>query len=176
MSHSLQPHGLQPARLLCPWNSPGRNTGVGCHSHLQGISLTQGLNPRLLHCRQILYCLSHQEAPFLPYAASFQRTRATPTSFKSPPPTLPASIFYLSRLHSTLLHPSVFVFSLCPNHQHTLFLLLKGLGEGIETGVHLLSTRNSQKKRRFLTHLEFLRPFSSSRHGQETTSYTGSTF
>ena len=33
---TLQPRGLQPARLLCPWDSPGRNTGVGCHSLLQG--------------------------------------------------------------------------------------------------------------------------------------------
>ena len=35
MSHSLRPHGLQPSRLLCPWNSPGKNTGVGCHFLLQ---------------------------------------------------------------------------------------------------------------------------------------------
>ena len=28
---TLQPHGLQPARLLCPWNSPGKDSGVGCH-------------------------------------------------------------------------------------------------------------------------------------------------
>ena len=47
-----------------PWNSPGKNTGVGCHSLLQGIFLTQGLNPRLLHCRQILY-LRHQAIPAL---------------------------------------------------------------------------------------------------------------
>ena len=45
MSDSLQPHGLQPARLLHPWDFPGKNTGVGCHSLLQGIFLTQGLNP-----------------------------------------------------------------------------------------------------------------------------------
>ena len=38
-----------PTRLLCPWDSPGKNTGVGCHSLLQGIFLTQGLNPHLLH-------------------------------------------------------------------------------------------------------------------------------
>ena len=44
----------------CPWNSPSKNTGVGSHSLLQGIFLTQGSNPGLLHCRQILYCLSHQ--------------------------------------------------------------------------------------------------------------------
>ena len=47
----------------CPWNSPGKNTGVGCHSLLQRVFLTQRLNPGLLHCRQILYCLSHQESP-----------------------------------------------------------------------------------------------------------------
>ena len=43
---TLQP---QPARLLCPWVSPGKNTGVGCHALLQGIFLTLGSNPRLLH-------------------------------------------------------------------------------------------------------------------------------
>ena len=55
---SLQPHGL-----YSPWNSPGRNTGVGSHSLLQGIFPTQGSNPGLLHCRQILYQLSHQGSP-----------------------------------------------------------------------------------------------------------------
>ena len=50
-------------RLLCPWNSPGKNTGVGCHSQLQGIFPTQGPNPGLLHCRWILYYLRHQESP-----------------------------------------------------------------------------------------------------------------
>ena len=44
-------------------NSPGKNTGVGCHALLQGIFPTQGLNPGLLHCRWILYCLSHQRSP-----------------------------------------------------------------------------------------------------------------
>ena len=54
MSDSLQPHGLQPARLLCPWNFPGKNTGVGSHSLLQGIFLTQGSNQGLPHCRWTL--------------------------------------------------------------------------------------------------------------------------
>ena len=49
VSDSLQPHGLQPTRLLCPWDSPGKNTGVGCHFLLQGIFPTQGSNPYLLH-------------------------------------------------------------------------------------------------------------------------------
>ena len=44
----LQPHGLYPVRLLCPGNSPGKNTGVGCHFLLQGIFPTQGQNARLL--------------------------------------------------------------------------------------------------------------------------------
>ena len=63
MSDSLQPHGLYPARLFCPWNSPGKNTGVGCHSLLQGIFPTLGLNLGFLLCRQILYCLNHQGSP-----------------------------------------------------------------------------------------------------------------
>ena len=48
-----------------PWNSPGKNTGVGCHSLFQGIFLTQGLNPGLLHCRQLLYHLSHQGSSYV---------------------------------------------------------------------------------------------------------------
>ena len=45
---------LWPARLLCPWHSPGKNTEVGCHLLFQGIIPTQGSTPGLLHCRQIL--------------------------------------------------------------------------------------------------------------------------
>ena len=48
----------------CPF--PGKNTGVGCHSLLQRIFLTQEWNPGLLHCRQILYWLSHQGSPLIP--------------------------------------------------------------------------------------------------------------
>ena len=43
--NSLQPYGLQPIRFLCPWDSPGKNTGVGCHAILWGIFLTWGLKP-----------------------------------------------------------------------------------------------------------------------------------
>ena len=55
VSDSLQRHGL-----YSPWNSPGQNTGAGCHALLQGIFSTQELNPGLLHCRHILYHLNHQ--------------------------------------------------------------------------------------------------------------------
>ena len=59
----LQPRGLQLARLLCPWVSKGKNSGVGCHALLQGIFPTQGSNPGLLHCREILYHLGNQRRP-----------------------------------------------------------------------------------------------------------------
>ena len=65
VSDSLQPHGLQPARLLCSWDSPGKNTGVGSLSLLQGNFLTQESNQDLLHCRWILYQLSYQGSPRL---------------------------------------------------------------------------------------------------------------
>ena len=48
-----QPHGLWPTKLLCPWDFPYKNTGVGCHFLLQGIFLTQGLwlNLNLFWCK-----------------------------------------------------------------------------------------------------------------------------
>ena len=58
VSISLQPHELQPTRVLCQWDFPGKDTGVGCHCLFQHIFPTQGLNLCLLHpCvgRQILY-------------------------------------------------------------------------------------------------------------------------
>ena len=61
MPDSLQPHGLQPARLLCQWDSPSKNIGVGCHALLQGILPTQESNPCLLD-------LLHWQAGSLPLA------------------------------------------------------------------------------------------------------------
>ena len=63
VSDSLWPHELQPTRLLCPWDSPGKNTGMCSQSLLQGIFPNQGSNPGLPHCRQILYQLSHKGSP-----------------------------------------------------------------------------------------------------------------
>ena len=56
---SWRPHALWPSRLLCPWGFPGKNTGVGCHVLLQGIFLTQGSNPQLLHRQVESLPLSH---------------------------------------------------------------------------------------------------------------------
>ena len=66
LCNSLQPCGLQPSRLLCPQDFPGKNPGVDCHFLLQGVFPTQGFNSCLLcllHCRQILYLLSYQGSP-----------------------------------------------------------------------------------------------------------------
>ena len=60
VSDSLQPHGRKPSRLLCPWNFPGNNTGASCHFLLQGVFLTQGSNPHLLH-------LLHWQEDFFPH-------------------------------------------------------------------------------------------------------------
>ena len=60
-SRPCGPYG--PAGLLCPWDSPGKNTGVCCHALLQGIFWTQGSNLQLLHCRWVLYGWATGEAP-----------------------------------------------------------------------------------------------------------------
>ena len=75
MSDSLRLHGLQPTRPLCPWDSPGKNTGEGSHSLLQGILLNQESNPGLLCCRWSLYYLKERKK-----ANSLSRVRlfATP--------------------------------------------------------------------------------------------------
>ena len=61
-----EPHGLESARFLCPWDFPGKNIGVGCHFLLQEIFPTQGSNTcllHLLHCRQILLLLNQWGSP-----------------------------------------------------------------------------------------------------------------
>ena len=57
---TLQPHGLWPARLLFPWNSPKQECWSGSHSLLQEVFLTQRSNPGLLYWGQVLYCLKPQ--------------------------------------------------------------------------------------------------------------------
>ena len=87
MSDCWQFHGLYPARSLCPWNSPGKNTGMGCHSLLQGIFLTQGLNPGLLHCRQMFFSAeATREAHYILRAAMNTVTLSEPKLKPSVPP------------------------------------------------------------------------------------------
>ena len=59
------PWAVACTRLLRPWDFLRKSTGVGCHFLLQGIFSTQGSNPSLPHCRQMLYRLSHQGSPSL---------------------------------------------------------------------------------------------------------------
>ena len=65
MSNSLWPMDCSLPGNLIHGDSPGQNIGVGCHALLQGIFPTQGLNPGLLHCRQILYCLRNPQIQWL---------------------------------------------------------------------------------------------------------------
>ena len=62
----LRPHELQPARFLCPWDFPGKNTRVGCHFLLQEIP-SQGSNPGLLHWQADSLSLSHLGSPIHTY-------------------------------------------------------------------------------------------------------------
>ena len=70
MSDSLRPCGLQPVRLLCPWDSPGKNPRVSCHFLLQRIFLTTGLNLHLLHWQADSLPLNHQGNPIILYSIS----------------------------------------------------------------------------------------------------------
>ena len=63
VNHSVTSNSLWPYGLYSPLSSPGQNTGVGSSSLLQGIFPTQGSNPGLPHCRQILYQLNYQGSP-----------------------------------------------------------------------------------------------------------------
>ena len=69
LSDSLRPYGLQPTRLLCPWDSPGKNAGVGCHALLQGIFLTQGWGPGLFLSPALV-------GKFFPTSATYDARRA----------------------------------------------------------------------------------------------------
>ena len=94
-----------------PWDSPGKNTGVGCHFLLQGIFPIQGLNPGLPYCRQILYHLSHQGSPNNEYAAaaaakSFQSCPTLCDPIDGSPPGSPSLGFSRQEHWSGLPFPS----------------------------------------------------------------------
>ena len=68
---ACDPRDCSLFRLLCPWDSLGKSSGLSCHALLQGFFPTQGWNPGLPHCNQILYHLSHQGNPPLTLVLSF---------------------------------------------------------------------------------------------------------
>ena len=89
VSNSVPSHGLQPARFLCAWDFPGKNTGVGCHFFLSGLFPTQGSNPCLLHWQALArrlsrWCHSTISSSVIPFSScpqsfpalgSFQRSQ-----------------------------------------------------------------------------------------------------
>ena len=78
-------HGLKLISLLSPWNSPGKYTGMNRHSLLQGISLTQGLSPSLLHCRQTVNRLSHQGNPQCNSTQTLKKKKWNPSVYNVGP-------------------------------------------------------------------------------------------
>ena len=92
MSNSLRPHGLRPTRVLCPWSLPGKNTGVDCHALLQGIFLTQGLNPGLL-------CLLQWQVGSLPPAPRGKPVPRILNGKKSNGTNVQKALFHLKRSH-----------------------------------------------------------------------------
>ena len=87
---------MYPARLLCPWDSPAQNTGVGSLFLLQGIFPTQESNPGFLHCRWILYQLSCQGSPLSFLSSSQKLTEFWPPLPEANP--LPLTVFISSFL------------------------------------------------------------------------------
>ena len=100
---TLLPHGLEPTRLLCPWDFPGKNARVGCHFLLQGIVLTQGLNPGLPHWRRILH-LHWQWGPS-PATGPLHARSPFPSVFPTPPPS---SVHSSAHTPASLPHPRLF--------------------------------------------------------------------
>ena len=114
-------------RMACPWNSLGKNTGVDCHSLLQGIFPTQGMNQGSLHCRQIsFYHLSCQGSMTLRHVTRtdslfshqhfhdqgpFHTQAEVPGApFCMSPPYLPHHNGEYERRKRTLQHPSFSTF------------------------------------------------------------------
>ena len=105
VSDSLWPHDNSPLGSSVHGDSPGKNTGVGCHALLQGIFPTQGSNPGLPHCRQLLYCLSHQASPRILewVACPFSRGSSQPGCHFLDLPLLPGCHFLIARVFQIII-------------------------------------------------------------------------
>ena len=101
MSDSLQPYIAQPGSAV-HGDSPGKNTGVGSHSLLQGIFSTQGMNPGLLHCRWVLYRLSHPDIKASKEFWLKSRKSGNPTKCYNIPWELKLARYYCSCMKAAL--------------------------------------------------------------------------
>ena len=113
-SHSVVSNPATPWTIahqaLCPWDSPGKNTGVGCYALLQGIFSTQGSNLSFPNCRQILffiYCLSHQGSPRILEWVAYPLSRELPSRGLNP------SLIHCRRLLSILWLSNIPLY-ICP--------------------------------------------------------------
>ena len=96
VSNSLRPMDYSPPGSTVRGDSPGKSTGVGCCTLLQAIFPTQGSNPCLLHCRQILYHLSHQESPWILEWVAFPFSRGSSQSRNKTGVSCTAGGFFIS--------------------------------------------------------------------------------
>ena len=94
-SHSVVSDSLRPQELYSPWNSPGQNTGVGSLSLLQEVFPSQGSNPGLPHCRQILHHMSHQGSPFYTWYCIYANVTFSIRPTLSFPSCVHKSTFYV---------------------------------------------------------------------------------
>ena len=97
---SLMCKCLQPYGLYSPWNSPGKNTGLSSLSLLQGIFPSQGSNPGLPHCRQILYHLSHKGSPRMLKWVAYPFSRGSSWSKNWTWVSCIAGIFFTKNVHN----------------------------------------------------------------------------
>ena len=120
-SHSVMSNSL-PARLLSPWDFPGKTIGVGCHLLLQGIFPTQGSNPGLLHCRQTL----PSEPPGKPTkytpVIKIQQENRGPRTFKGS--LFSYFLYLLAYLYSD--YPWIYIKSLCIQLDYTVSACVHG--------------------------------------------------
>ena len=114
--NSLWPYGLYSARLLCPWDSPGKNTGVGCHALFQGIFPTQGLNTCLL-------CLLHWQESSLPQCHLGRLTE----NIKNPPRSYLFSQEWPDEMYLLLYQELLYCKSSSPESLNTFKTILLGI-------------------------------------------------
>ena len=119
MSNSFRPYALQPTRLLYPWDSPGKNTGVGCHFLLQGIFPTQGSNPHLLHL-QHWQVGSLSQAPPGKLVSVIIAERCKAIRMQKSFSVVALSIFPASLLSSTPLPRPLLFFILCSSQENII--------------------------------------------------------
>ena len=144
-SYSVPPCGLQPARLFCPCDSPGKNTGVGCCALLQGIFPTQELNLLLLHVQPwqvgsllhvtwdiYLFIFSENNAVSSPYIfiCSFLYVCLCPSLFLE-----------RYKLYQITTHPNDLIYQLCKDHMSKQNHILREWGEKLS--IRILIGNNS---------------------------------